>query len=70
MHSRADICLQTVHDKDVFNEDEFVGRVVIPSLASGETISDWFPLEDIDGAAILGESGERAHVQLSIEYKV
>ena len=34
-----------MHDQDPFNEDDFVGRVLIPSISLGQTISGWFPLE-------------------------
>ena len=62
------LVLLTVHDKDLFNEDEFVGRVIIP-LTCGERVSDWFVLEDKDGSHVRGESGANSMIQLHIEYK-
>ena len=64
------LLLLTVHHEDVFENDEFVGRVVIPSLLSGESITNsWFPLESKNGTAVYGENCKRSLVQLSIEYK-
>jgi hypothetical protein len=34
-----------VHDSDMFDDDDFVGRVVLPSLSCGQVLSDWFPLQ-------------------------
>jgi len=63
------LLLLTIRDMDLFNADEFVGRVVIPSIASGEVLSQWFPLESKDGKAVLGARGEKSMVQLKIEYR-
>jgi hypothetical protein len=62
------LVLLTVHDKDLFNEDEFVGRAIIP-LTCGERVSDWFVLEGKDGSHVRGESGANSMIQLHVEYK-